>query len=350
MTNEIIILDDKRQITPTELFTPSGIDKILASIREKVKDFEPDMTTEKGRKEIASMAYKVARTKTALDNEGKKLTEEWVKQKSLVDSERKRVREELDDLRDKIRAPLDEWERLEQERIDLRKSKIAEFEACYTFSLSTPLEILDDVIDNLPRLFDFEWQEFQYKAKTSYEEAMAYVKELRCQIVKEKEKEQELEKLRKEKEECDRKDREEKIAKDAADKAKADAEVLAEKAAAEAKVREYKIEADKKAAIEAQKVAEQKLIEAKNEAKIAADKAVAVEREKVEAQKAAEAKAAAEREADKKYRTKINNEALRDLVLHVMNDKGVGILTEDQAKAIVSCIARGEIDHVSIKY
>ena len=296
MTNEIIILDDKRQITPTELFTPSGIDKILASIREKVKDFEPDMTTEKGRKEIASMAYKVARTKTALDNEGKKLTEEWVKQKSLVDSERKRVREELDDLRDKIRAPLDEWERLEQERIDLRKSKIAEFEACYTFSLSTPLEILDDVIDNLPRLFDFEWQEFQYKAKTSYEEAMAYVKELRCQIVKEKEKEQELEKLRKEKEECDRKDREEKIAKDAA------------------------------------------------------DKAVAVEREKVEAQKAAEAKAAAEREADKKYRTKINNEALRDLVLHVMNDKGVGILTEDQAKAIVSCIARGEIDHVSIKY
>ena len=65
MTNEIIILDDKRQITPTELFTPSGIDKILASIREKVKDFEPDMTTEKGRKEIASMAYKVARTEKA---------------------------------------------------------------------------------------------------------------------------------------------------------------------------------------------------------------------------------------------------------------------------------------------
>jgi colicin import membrane protein len=45
-------------------------------MKRETDALDADVTTEKGRKAIASMAYKVARTKTAIDEAGKKLNEE----------------------------------------------------------------------------------------------------------------------------------------------------------------------------------------------------------------------------------------------------------------------------------
>ncbi|NCC62922.1 MAG: hypothetical protein EOM12_18870, partial [Verrucomicrobiae bacterium] len=43
------------------------VDPILAAIKKVVAEFTPDITTAKGRAEIASLAHKVARSKTYLD-------------------------------------------------------------------------------------------------------------------------------------------------------------------------------------------------------------------------------------------------------------------------------------------
>lgn len=45
----------------------NGLDPFLAKIREEIDSFVPDVSTRKGREAIASIAYKVARSKTALD-------------------------------------------------------------------------------------------------------------------------------------------------------------------------------------------------------------------------------------------------------------------------------------------
>lgn len=54
----------------------NGLDPFLQKIREEIDGFVPDVTTRKGREAIASIAYKVARSKTALDNVGKELVAE----------------------------------------------------------------------------------------------------------------------------------------------------------------------------------------------------------------------------------------------------------------------------------
>jgi len=372
MTNELVILDEKTLALPEKLFTPEGIDQILKDIKARAKEFEPDMTTEKGRKAIASMAYQISRTKTFLDEKGLTLTAGWAAQKKLVDLERNKVKSTLDDLRDEIRAPLNEWEDLNEKRINERKERIESLANGKNFSSEHSLEVIQNVIKDLNVLIDFDWQEFSFKAKTTFDESMAHLVKIEAQVKIHLAEKEELDKLRKEKEERDQKDREDKIAKDAADKAKADAAELATKekarvenekleaiaaaekakdaAAAAAKAREDKIEADKKAAIQAKDDAEQRAVAAKNKAKIVAAQAVTAERQKVEAKKLADAKAAAAREADKKHHAKINNEAVKEISQSLSIARVDASYHETISKAIVTAIANGKIPHVSIKY
>lgn len=97
------------------------VEEILQRVEREVMSFVPDVTTAKGRKEIASLAYKVAQTKTYLDGLGKDLVAELKEIPKLIDANRKVVRDRLDALRDKARQPFTEWE-AEQERIAAEKA------------------------------------------------------------------------------------------------------------------------------------------------------------------------------------------------------------------------------------
>src|SRR5690606_11791300 len=91
-------------------------DEFYAHVQAEVDAFEPDLSTDKGRKAIASLAYKIARTKTAIDDAGKKLNEEARAKINAVDAERRAVREHFDALSAKVRQPLTEWEEGEKKR------------------------------------------------------------------------------------------------------------------------------------------------------------------------------------------------------------------------------------------
>ncbi|HEN8483270.1 TPA: hypothetical protein U8165_005979, partial [Pseudomonas aeruginosa] len=97
----------------------NGLDPFLAKIREEIDGFVPDVTTRKGREAIASIAYKVARSKTALDNVGKELVAELKEVPKKVDAERKRMRDLLDSWQAEVRQPLTDWE----QREEMRKAK-----------------------------------------------------------------------------------------------------------------------------------------------------------------------------------------------------------------------------------
>lgn len=103
-----------------------GLEPWLQQIRIEIDGFTPDISSRKGRDAIASMAYKVARSKTALDDVGKKLVADLKEIPKKIDAERKRVRDTLDAWQEEVRRPLNEWQAKEDARVDAHNGVIGE--------------------------------------------------------------------------------------------------------------------------------------------------------------------------------------------------------------------------------
>jgi len=92
------------------------LQNILDYVAHEARAYELDASTLAGRKEITSVAYNVSRSKTLIDSVGKGIVSEWKEKAKGVDAQRKLARDFLDDLRDEIRKPVNDWEE-EQKRI-----------------------------------------------------------------------------------------------------------------------------------------------------------------------------------------------------------------------------------------
>ena len=77
MAQDLELASSQRAQNAIQIFTGGGMQAILEGIESKVRAIKLDPSTATGREEIRSVAYKITRTKTALDAEGKKLTEGW---------------------------------------------------------------------------------------------------------------------------------------------------------------------------------------------------------------------------------------------------------------------------------
>jgi hypothetical protein len=259
------------------------------------RDFTPDPTTEKGRKEITSRAFRVAKTKTYLDDLGK---EEVARLKELpkqIDAGRKALRDGLDQIRDEVRVALTDWE-AEQERIEAEKKAAEEREA------------LQRVINNDHELALFMDEVFNRQAED-----------------------------RRRAREQEAREREERIAKEASEKAEAES-----KAALEAAARREQEAALEALAAEA-RLEQEKKDSAEREAR-AREEAAAAERKRQEDEQRRIAAETAKREADVEHRRKFNTEALADLVSQVPG------ITEGAAKAVLTAIVTAKVRHVSISY
>lgn len=310
--NSLIPLES---INAVEVFTGPNLDELLAKIRQETATIVPDVSTSGGRKEIASLAYKVARSKTTIDDAGKTLVAGWKKQSAEVDAARKKARDYLDALKDEVRKPLDDWE-AEQARIEREAAEKAEADR---------LAAAEAVAAELAKR----------EAEIAAREAAIAAKEKEA-----------ADKLAAEQAERERAEREERIRAEAAAKAERDAAEAIERAAREA---EEAKEAARLAAEKAARDAEEA------SAKAERDKAEAVrEAEERAAQEAArlnlaraaeEARIKAEddkRAANKKHCAAINNAVMADLVTAGCN--------EATAKLIVIAIASGKVAHTSIAY
>lgn len=111
---DLVVIEKANAMTVFQ--SADQIEEILQKVEREVMSFVPDITTAKGRKEIASLAYKVAQTKTYLDGLGKDLVAELKEIPKLIDANRKTVRDRLDELKAKARQPLTDYEE-EQARI-----------------------------------------------------------------------------------------------------------------------------------------------------------------------------------------------------------------------------------------
>ena len=216
MTDLIII----EELNALEIFVENGLEKLISAIEQQLAKFEPDMTSEEGRKEIASMAYKVAKSKTALDNLGKDLVSEWKTKSKAVDSVRKIAWDKLEAMQHKVRKPLTDWENAEKLRVEERKARMQQMIDC---AGAFP-EFIEEKIKLANSLYQFDWQEFQDMAQSEYDSVLASLNAKLESRKKADIERAELEKLRKEAAERAVKDREELIAKEAAERATLQAE------------------------------------------------------------------------------------------------------------------------------
>lgn len=121
--NELIPLQDAN---PATLFAPGGLDPILDAIEREARSLVPDISTAKGRKEVASNAAKVAKAKTYLDDIGKSYVAELKDLPRKIDAARKGMRDRLDALKDEVRRPLTEYEQAEAARVTQIKDALSE--------------------------------------------------------------------------------------------------------------------------------------------------------------------------------------------------------------------------------
>jgi hypothetical protein len=338
-------------INAIEIFSEGGLDNLLEKIHKEAESHVPDLETDKGRKAIASVSAKVAKSKTYLDGLGKDMVSGWKNQAKVVDAERRKMRDDLDDLKVSIRKPLTDWEQAEKDRKDSIQKIINEL-----------IESGSDAVENylsrdLQTMVDRKSEIEEIDTSAGFDElidsAIYFRKEAieKLEIAIEKRKQHdsdqaELEKLRTEALERERKEREDQLLKDREEREKRIADEAAENARKKAELAEAertkRIEAEREEAIIEKEAAELAVIEEKKQAKIDADNAAKAEREKIEVERLREKEAAEKREANTRHRKKINNEAVTSLM--------TAGLTKDQAINVVTAIAKGLINNVTISY
>lgn len=318
------------KVTALEVYQqPKGLDPWIAKIRSEVELFVPDVSTKKGRDAIASIAYKVAKSKTALDNLGKELVAELKELPKKIDAERARVRAELDALRDQVRKPLTDWEYAQVARIDAIKAAIS---ALRCEPEESSVAIRKQITNLEATVVNFEnFEEFEVDALRAKEQSLIELKDALEKRVAYEQQQAELEKLRAEAAAREQADKEARIAKEAEERAikAAEEKAKAEREAAEKRELELKLQAEK---------AEREKLEAQQRAERA------VEEEKLRVKREAE-KAEAERlkrEEDKKHIAAINREAKQCFI-----DGG---MTEECAILAVTLIAKKLIKNVHIDY
>ena len=95
---------------------PAALKALLDQMEVAANTAPADVSTDKKRKEIASIAANVARIKTAIDKAGKDMNEAFRERINKVDERRRVVRETLDKIRDRIRQPVTDYEEAEAAR------------------------------------------------------------------------------------------------------------------------------------------------------------------------------------------------------------------------------------------
>ena len=353
MNNELITI---QPASIADVFTKDGgADPILEAIKKEVSKHVPDISSKKGREEIASLAYKVAKTKTYMDNLGASLVEDIKKQVKLVDGSRKKIRDYLDELKDETRKPLTDWENKEKNRIANHEAKIEEIATLSKSSKDGYRLTIAQMKENLEKIKAIDtsetiWEEFYLKAARVQYESIGFLEKDIADREQYEREQAELKKLREEAAAREAQEKEERIKKEAAEKATREAE---EKALAERKEVERKKEAElkkiqqeKEAAENESKIAAQKQAEAERklaEEKEKSRKALEIERSRYEKIKEQEEAERVAREKDNEHKKKINNEILADL-------RNITALMEPQAKVVIKAIAQGLIRNVKINY
>ena len=329
---DLVVIEKKNAMA---VFTNNDqLDPLIELIEKEARSLVPDVTTKKGRDAIASMAHKVARSKTYIDNAGKDLVAELKALPKQIDESRRVVRERLDALKDEVRRPLTEWEE-EQARIAAEKAaeeerqRIEAEQKAALEALRKQVEVDHEMALLMNDAFDREQAEKKAEAER---QRIAREEEIKRQA-EEKAKREAAEKAQREIDAAAAREREAILAKERAERERIEAQQRAEREQREAAER---AEREKQAAVEAERrKAQEEADRIRREAEQREQARLAEEKRKADEQ--------ARREADVKHRKTVGTEIVKALLANTS-------LSRDQAIEVLTAIKDGNIPHTGISY
>lgn len=305
----------------------------------------PDITTQKGRDELKSVAFRITRTKTFLDNFGKDQAEEARKQVDAINKARRTIREDLEALKDKVRKPLTDWEEAEKERLLAVSDAMDWLRSIHHIAAGISSAAIEQ---RLQQVRDYPIPPDVFGLETIPAESLraAAIESLESSLAKAKQDEAdkaELARLRKEREDREREDAEreaeERRQREAADRARQAEEASARRAqeAADAARR----------AEQEQAAADARAAEERHAAELAAAEAETKRLADAEAARVAEEKRAADerqaREADQEHRRNVIFKATAEIAI-------VAGISEAKAQKLVLAIGLGQIPHIKLVF
>lgn len=318
---DLVVIEKKNAMA---VFTNNDqLDPLIEAIEKEARSLVPDVTTKKGRDAIASMAHKVARSKTYIDNAGKDLVAELKALPKQIDESRRVVRERLDALKDEVRRPLTEWEE-EQARIAAEKAaeeerqRIEAEQKAALEALRKQVEVDHEMALLMNDAFDREQAEKKAEAER---QRIAREEEIK-RLAEEKAKREAAEQAQREIDAAAAREREAILAKERAEREHREAAERAER--------------EKQAAIEAERrKAQEEADRIRREAEQREQARLAEEKRKADEQ--------ARREADVKHRKAVGVEVVKALMANTS-------LTRDQAIEVLTAVKDGRIPHTGISY
>ncbi|HBM3052627.1 TPA: hypothetical protein LVM06_001382 [Klebsiella michiganensis] len=329
---DLVVIEKKNAMA---VFTNNDqLNPLIELIEKEARSLVPDVTTKKGRDAIASMAHKVARSKTYIDNAGKDLVAELKALPKQIDESRRVARERLDALKDEVRRPLTEWE-AEQERIKAEEAMNAmhaealEMNIKFDQELAAKFEADHEMALLMDKDIDRERAD---KAAEAERQRIAREEEIKRQA-EEKAKREAAEKAQREIDAAAAREREAILAKERAERERIEAQQRAEREQREAAER---AEREKQAAVEAERrKAQEEADRIRREAEQREQARLAEEKRKADEQ--------ARREADVKHRKAVGVEVVKALMANTS-------LTRDQAIEVLTAVKDGRIPHTGISY
>ena len=325
-------------IKPEKLFN-GGLATILTKIEKKALSVTTSVDTAKDREDIRAMAYKIARSKTTLDGIGKQLVTDWKLKAKQVDIERKKCRDYLDELKERVRKPLTDWELAEKQRIERINAQLDWIKSVSDVPRHEKSITIQKIIDELKdyAIDDF-FGEFKQDAEQCKKDALLRLELSLNESIKFESEQKELERLREEAAKREKEAYESRLKKEAAEKAKQEVEaqkreeielLQKEKEAIERKRREeIELLQKEKEAIERKRREEIELLQKEKEEK---DRK---EAERIEAERL--------RMADIAHREKVKSMILSDFETY-------GVKTAI-AKQIINSIEQGKIKYLRIEF
>lgn len=318
---ELVVIEKKNAMA---VFTNNDqLDPLIEAIEKEARSLVPDVTTKKGRDAIASMAHKVARSKTYIDNAGKDLVAELKALPKQIDESRRVVRERLDALKDEVRRPLTEWE-AEQERIKAEEAMNALHAEALVMNEEFDRKLAARIESDheMALLMNDAFDRVQAEKKAEAERQLIAREEEIKRLAEEKAKREAEERHRAELEAAARREAEERAAKERAERERIEGIQRAER--------------EKQAAIEAERrKAQEEADRIRREAEQREQARLAEEKRKADEQ--------ARREADVKHRKTVGTDIVKALVANTS-------LTRDQAIEVLTAIKDGRIPHTGINY
>lgn len=330
-----------------------GLEPFMQKIRAEIDAFVPDISTKKGRDAVASIAHKVAKSKTYLDGVGKDLVAELKELPKKIDASRKTMRDTLDVWKDEVRLPLTEWEQAEESRINLIKSRLSQLEMYRNTAGLNSIQIEESIHSLEAIAIDDSWQEFGNEAAHAKDAVLSLMRTNFAIVVNYEAEQCELARLRAEAELRAQQDRDAQIAREAAERATREAVERAQRERDAEALRTAQVRAETERRELEQRLLLERAERERADALLAAERAQKdAERRAQEAVEAEQRRVAAEQlrlnnEAKAREKDRTHKAAINKAALTAFMDGG---LSEECAKVAVTLIAKRSIPAVTIAY